>query len=80
VLWIVLADGRAAEQEDHRQRRLGPKKSPASTQIKGGEGKLRHLINLYVIDEDIRLPGGKTYAFQDGDEITLIPSIASGNR
>jgi molybdopterin synthase sulfur carrier subunit len=57
-----------------------PKTSPASTQITGDEGKLRRLINLYVIDEDIRLPGGKTYAFQDGDEIMLIPSIASGNK
>ena len=49
-----------------------------STQIKDEEGKLRRFINIYVNDEDIRFLGGETYAFQDGDEIMLIPSIAGG--
>ncbi len=49
-----------------------------STQIKGEDGKLRRFINIYVNDEDIRFLGGETYAFQDGDEIMLIPSIAGG--
>jgi molybdopterin converting factor small subunit len=48
------------------------------TQIKGEDGKLRRFINIYVNDEDIRFLGGETYAFQDGDEIMLIPSIAGG--
>ncbi len=49
-----------------------------STQIKGEDGKLRKFINIYINDEDIRFLGGETYAFQDGDEVMLIPSIAGG--
>ncbi|MDQ2835448.1 MAG: MoaD/ThiS family protein [Acidobacteriota bacterium] len=49
-----------------------------STQIKGEDGRLRRFINIYVNDEDIRFLGGDTYAFKDGDEVMLIPSIAGG--
>jgi molybdopterin synthase sulfur carrier subunit len=49
-----------------------------STQIKDETGKLRRFINIYVNDEDIRFLGGESYAFQDGDEVMLIPSIAGG--
>ena len=49
-----------------------------ATQIKDDDGKLRRFINIYVNDEDIRFLGGDTYAFQDGDEVMLIPSIAGG--
>ena len=49
-----------------------------ATQIKDEDGKLRKFINIYVNDEDIRFLGGDTYAFQDGDEVMLIPSIAGG--
>lgn len=49
-----------------------------STQIKDDQGKLRRFINIYVNDEDIRFLGGETYAFKDGDEVMLIPSIAGG--
>ncbi|MDP9039260.1 MAG: MoaD/ThiS family protein [Acidobacteriota bacterium] len=48
------------------------------TQIKDEQGKLRKFINIYVNDEDIRFLGGDSYAFQDGDEVMLIPSIAGG--
>ena len=44
----------------------------------GRDGKLRKFINIYINDEDIRFLGGDTYAFQDGDEVMLIPSIAGG--
>jgi molybdopterin converting factor small subunit len=50
------------------------------TQIKDESGKLRRFINIYVNDEDIRFLGGDAYAFQDGDEVMLIPSIAGGCR
>ncbi len=50
-----------------------------STQIKDEDGKLRRFINIYVNEEDIRFLGGETYAFQDGDEVMLIPSIAGGS-
>ena len=49
-----------------------------STQIKDDDGKLRKFINIYINDEDIRFLGGDSYAFQDGDEVMLIPSIAGG--
>ena len=41
-------------------------------------GELNRFVNIYVNDEDIRFLGGEAYAFQDGDEIMLIPSIAGG--
>jgi sulfur-carrier protein len=49
-----------------------------STQIKDENGKLRKFINIYINDEDIRFLGGDGYAFQDGDEVMVIPSIAGG--
>jgi molybdopterin synthase sulfur carrier subunit len=48
------------------------------SQIKDENGKIRRFINIYVNDEDIRFLGGEAYAFQDGDEVMLIPSIAGG--
>ncbi len=49
-----------------------------ASQIKDDDGKLRRFINVYVNDEDIRFLGGDSYAFQEGDEVMLIPSIAGG--
>ena len=41
-------------------------------------GELRRFINIYVNEEDIRFLGGPGYAFQEGDEVLLVPSIAGG--
>ncbi len=41
------------------------------------DGKVPRFLNIYVNDEDIRFLGA-SYAFKDGDEITLVPSIAGG--
>jgi len=41
-------------------------------------GEIRRFLNVYVNEEDIRFLGGNTYAFQDGDEVLLVPSIAGG--
>ena len=41
-------------------------------------GEVRRFLNVYVNEEDIRFLGGSTYAFQDGDEVLLVPSIAGG--
>ncbi len=49
-----------------------------AAQIKDNTGKVRRFINIYVNDEDIRFLGGEAYAFQEGDEVMLIPSIAGG--
>jgi molybdopterin converting factor small subunit len=41
-------------------------------------GQLRRFLNVYVNEEDIRFLGGANYAFKDGDEVLLVPSIAGG--
>lgn len=41
-------------------------------------GQIRRFLNVYVNEEDIRFLGGNAYAFQDGDEVLLVPSIAGG--
>jgi len=43
-------------------------------------GQVRRFLNIYVNEEDIRFLGGPSYAFQDGDEVLLVPSIAGGVR
>ena len=57
---------------------LDPTFPALSTQIKEEHGKLRKFINIYLNDEDIRFLGGDAYAFAEGDEVMLIPSIAGG--
>ncbi len=46
--------------------------------LRGDDGKVRKFINFYVNDEDIRFLGNDQYAFKDGDEVLVIPSIAGG--
>jgi molybdopterin converting factor small subunit len=41
-------------------------------------GEIRRFLNVYVNEEVIRFLGGPAYAFQDGDEVLLVPSIAGG--
>jgi molybdopterin converting factor small subunit len=41
-------------------------------------GQIRRFLNVYVNEEDIRFLGGPSYAFQEGDEVLLVPSIAGG--
>jgi MoaD family protein len=42
------------------------------------EGKLRAFVNLYVNDEDIRYLQKEATALKDGDDISIVPSIAGG--
>jgi sulfur-carrier protein len=42
-------------------------------------GQVRRFLNVYVNEEDIRFLGGPAYAFQEGDEVLLVPSIAGGH-
>jgi len=46
--------------------------------LRDDKGQVRRFLNIYVNEEDIRFLGGNTYAFQDGDEVLLVPSIAGG--
>lgn len=45
--------------------------------LRDDQGKVRRFLNIYVNDEDIRFLGAD-HKFSDGDEITLVPSIAGG--
>jgi molybdopterin synthase sulfur carrier subunit len=46
--------------------------------LRDESGQVRHFLNIYVNEEDIRFLGGDRYAFQEGDEVLLVPSIAGG--
>jgi len=47
--------------------------------LRNEAGETRRFLNIYVNEEDIRFLGGPAYAFQDGDEVLLVPSIAGGS-
>jgi sulfur-carrier protein len=47
--------------------------------LRDESGQTRRFLNVYVNEEDIRFLGGNAYAFQDGDEVLLVPSIAGGS-
>ena len=46
--------------------------------LRSEDGQIRRFINFYVNEEDIRFLGNEKYAFQEGDEVLVIPSIAGG--
>ena len=46
--------------------------------LRDDSGQVRRFVNIYVNEEDIRFLGGPAYAFQEGDEVLLVPSIAGG--
>jgi molybdopterin converting factor small subunit len=43
-----------------------------------GDGKLRSFVNVYKGDEDIRYLDGPDTEISEGDELSIIPSIAGG--
>ena len=45
--------------------------------LRDEQGRVRRFLNIYVNDEDIRFLG-KDYRIKEGDEVTLVPSIAGG--
>ena len=42
------------------------------------EGQLRHFVNIYVNDEDIRYLEKNETPLKDGDTVSIVPSIAGG--
>jgi len=48
-------------------------------QIFNDEGKVRSFVNVYLNDEDVRYLSKDATAAQDGDTISLVPSIAGGS-
>src|SRR4029077_10738499 len=47
--------------------------------IYNDEGKLRSFVNVYVNDEDIRYLSKEATPVQDGDTVSIVPSIAGGS-
>ena len=43
------------------------------------EGQLRHFVNIYVNDEDIRYVEKGATPIKDGDVLSIVPSIAGGS-
>jgi adenylyltransferase/sulfurtransferase len=43
------------------------------------DGRLRSFVNVYVNDEDIRYLQKEKTAVQQGDTISIVPSIAGGS-
>lgn len=41
-------------------------------------GGLRHFVNVYRNDEDIRGAGGLDAALQAGDDLSIVPAVAGG--
>lgn len=56
---------------------LGERFPELKPHLRDEQGKVRRFLNVYVNDEDIRFLGSD-YKFKDGDEVTLVPSIAGG--
>ena len=44
------------------------------------DGKLRAFVNVYLNDEDIRYLSKESTPVQESDTISIVPSIAGGNR
>ena len=44
----------------------------------GEDGKLRHFVNIYVNEEDIRYGKALHTPLKTGDVVTIVPSIAGG--
>lgn len=44
------------------------------------DGRLRSFVNVYVNDEDIRYLQREKTAVQQGDTISIVPSIAGGSQ
>jgi molybdopterin converting factor small subunit len=56
---------------------LGSRFPELQPHLRDEQGNVRRFLNIYVNDEDIRFLG-KDYKFKEGDEVTLVPSIAGG--
>src|SRR5256885_2681013 len=44
------------------------------------DGDLRRFVNVYVGGEDIRFLDGLETPVEDGDEVTILPAVAGGER
>jgi sulfur-carrier protein len=44
------------------------------------DGSLHRFVNVYVNDEDVRFSGGLEATVSDGDNVTILPAVAGGQR
>ena len=42
-------------------------------------GELRHFVNIYVNDDDIRYLDKEATTVKDGDTLSIVPSVAGGD-
>jgi molybdopterin synthase sulfur carrier subunit len=42
------------------------------------KGGLRHFVNIYCNDDDIRSSGGLETALSPGDQLSILPAVAGG--
>ena len=47
--------------------------------VRDESGQIRHFLNVYLNEEDIRFLGGESCALKEGDRVLLVPSIAGGS-
>ncbi len=68
----------AAKNVEELLNALGEKFPELKPHLRDEKGQIRRFLNIYVNEEDIRFLGGTSYAFNEGDEVLLVPSIAGG--
>jgi sulfur-carrier protein len=56
------------------------KKYPGIAERISENGKIRRFVNIYLNDEDIRFLNTEDTVVKDGDEVSIVPAIAGGNR
>ena len=56
---------------------LGNRFPELKSHLRDDQGNVRRFLNIYVNDEDVRFLD-KNLRFADGDQVTLVPSIAGG--
>jgi len=57
---------------------LAEEHSGLRAHLYGDDGSLRQFVNIYLGEEDIRYLQGPETPLNDGDELTIVPSIAGG--
>jgi sulfur-carrier protein len=67
----------AASNIDELLDALGNRFPELKPHLRDDAGKVRRFLNIYVNDEDVRFLD-KDYRFAEGDQVTLVPSIAGG--
>ena len=46
--------------------------------LREDDGTVRHFVNVYVNEEDIRFLQGMSTGLKPGDEISIVPAMAGG--